>query len=510
MNSKIRKDLRVFATLAVIVIVVQFFISLESYPHDLYVQFDSTWYFMCGKAWMNGLMPYVDFADSKGPLLWLIFGIAYLLSPHTFLGVYWMTCLFYTVTLFFVYKTAGIFLQTRRGAFLVSIVMMVILLDKAIRNDVHTEDFTLTFFAISLYYTCRALYAKQSSPVRSAFWIGVSMGAALLIKFTAAAMLVVFALSVLYKVRRTWSQLLRSFLSMVSGFCVIVLPFVVYFLLNGTLKAFLYEYFVQTFITTQGADPWFNTRALLFSLPNLITLVLVVPGLLLVPKILKSYRWFPLIAFAWIYLLSIPNGWINYLIPVNLLAVFTVVLLAWAFGLRRLPAWCDATFVVLMLLFVVGTNVWLHDLRHPDTGTFFMQDNRLRQQFYAYEYVMAQVPQSRVIYCGGVPPVYGICSDALPACKYFAVQYGATDEMMEDQWRTIRERKADFVVVQRRNQDVARRVLAVGYQSFYYPICPQEDFILYCKRDFRQPPHHLNITNWDVLLKRTPDFARMK
>jgi hypothetical protein len=85
MDSKIRKDLRVFATLAVIVIVVQFFISLESYPHDLYVQFDSTWYFMCGKAWMNGLMPYVDFADSKGPLLWLIFGIAYLLRSALWL-----------------------------------------------------------------------------------------------------------------------------------------------------------------------------------------------------------------------------------------------------------------------------------------------------------------------------------------------------------------------------------------------------------------------------------------
>lgn len=510
MNSKIRKDLRIFATLAVAVIVVQFFISLESYPHDLYVQFDSTWYFMCGKAWMNGLMPYVDFADSKGPLLWLIFGIAYLFSPHTFLGVYWMTCLFYTVTLFFVYKTATIFLQTRREAILVSIVMMVILLDKAIRNDVHTEDFTLTFFAISLYFTCRALYVKQASPVCSAFWIGLSIGAALLVKFTAAAMLVVFALSVLCKARRTRSQLLRAVLSMASGFGVIVLPFVAYFLLNGTLRAFLHEYFVQTFVTTQGADPWFNTRVLLSSLPNLITLVLVVPGLLLISRMLKSYRWFPLIAFAWIYLLSVPNGWINYLIPVNLLAVFTVVFLVRIFDLRCLPAWCDGIFVALMLMFVVGTNVWLHDFRHPDTGTFFTQNNRLRQQFYAYEYVMAQVPRSRVVYCGGVPPVYGICSDALPACKYFARQYGATDEMLEDQWRTVSERKADFVVAQRRNHDVARRALAAGYRSFYYPVCPQEDFILYCKRDFRQPPHYLNITNWDVLLKRNPDFVRMR
>ena len=29
---------------------------------------------------MNGMVPYVDFTDSKGPSLWLIYGIGYLLS----------------------------------------------------------------------------------------------------------------------------------------------------------------------------------------------------------------------------------------------------------------------------------------------------------------------------------------------------------------------------------------------------------------------------------------------
>ena len=32
---------------------------------------------------MNGLTPYVDFTDSKGPLLWLIYGIGYLRAPAT-------------------------------------------------------------------------------------------------------------------------------------------------------------------------------------------------------------------------------------------------------------------------------------------------------------------------------------------------------------------------------------------------------------------------------------------
>ena len=52
-----------------------FCISPDSYTHDLFGRYDSSWFFMCGKAWMEGLTPYVDFADSKGPLLWLIYGV---------------------------------------------------------------------------------------------------------------------------------------------------------------------------------------------------------------------------------------------------------------------------------------------------------------------------------------------------------------------------------------------------------------------------------------------------
>ena len=49
----------------------------------MYGHNDSAWFFMCGKAVMNGLTPYVDFTDSKGPLLWLIYGIGYLRAPAT-------------------------------------------------------------------------------------------------------------------------------------------------------------------------------------------------------------------------------------------------------------------------------------------------------------------------------------------------------------------------------------------------------------------------------------------
>lgn len=34
-------------------------------------------------------VPYVDFIGSKGPLLWLIYGVGYVITPHSFIGEAW-------------------------------------------------------------------------------------------------------------------------------------------------------------------------------------------------------------------------------------------------------------------------------------------------------------------------------------------------------------------------------------------------------------------------------------
>lgn len=95
MNRLFSLDKKVLFALAALATLLLFIISPDSYTHDLYARYDSAWFFMCGKAWMEGLTPYVDFADSKGPLLWLIYGIGYLISPYNYIGVFWLSCLWY-------------------------------------------------------------------------------------------------------------------------------------------------------------------------------------------------------------------------------------------------------------------------------------------------------------------------------------------------------------------------------------------------------------------------------
>ena len=91
----IEGDLRIFLLLTLWSIIVLLLMSMDSPLHHIYMRVDSAWFFMEGKAMMNGMRPYVDFTDSKGPLLWLIYGIGYLLSPRNYVGVYVLSCLCY-------------------------------------------------------------------------------------------------------------------------------------------------------------------------------------------------------------------------------------------------------------------------------------------------------------------------------------------------------------------------------------------------------------------------------
>ena len=73
MSSNIQTNkLKEILLIAIATVIFLLLLSHDSYLYLSGPRVDSAWFFMCGKAWMNGMVPYVDFADSKGPLLWLI------------------------------------------------------------------------------------------------------------------------------------------------------------------------------------------------------------------------------------------------------------------------------------------------------------------------------------------------------------------------------------------------------------------------------------------------------
>ena len=138
--------------------VVLFMISPDSYTHLLFDRDDSAVFFTSGKALMNGMTPYVDFADSKGPLLWLIYGIGYLISHYDYTGVFWLSWIAYSITFSFIFRISRIFLDDNKLSFIASVAMIMFVFYPWFHYEVKSEDWCQPFVAASIYYACRMIY----------------------------------------------------------------------------------------------------------------------------------------------------------------------------------------------------------------------------------------------------------------------------------------------------------------------------------------------------------------
>ena len=353
-----RTDWKILGIIAVFSTVVLFFISQDSYLYDLHSRCDSAFYYMCGKAWMNGLTPYVDFADSKGPLLWLIYGVAYLLQPTNYIGVFWITCIWYSLTYFLSYKIAIIFLKDSVRSLSCALVLSLFFFNPWFHNEIRVEDFGLLLMNLSLYRLCLIMYTDrvdQKTILNTFAILGFCFGALLLMKYSLAAMQAVFiicALSVLIKNHINWW---KPFLFGLSGFCLITLPFVLLFLIKGNLIPFIQEYFLKTMQTVNTFDPDWCPRNILLTEyhtdnpfvlyllewgdliynPELLVLfaTLVLAGCLFAKRV-DRYKWMPLVSALLIFALTIRHHTDYYFNICSFLFVFVLIELFEIFKIR--------------------------------------------------------------------------------------------------------------------------------------------------------------------------------
>ena len=89
---------KVILTILLIVSILTLLICSKNsplYPYNDWV--DGNAFFTMGKGMFNGKVPYKDLFEQKGPLLYLIYVIGYLISHDTFLGVYLLEVISYTI-----------------------------------------------------------------------------------------------------------------------------------------------------------------------------------------------------------------------------------------------------------------------------------------------------------------------------------------------------------------------------------------------------------------------------
>lgn len=455
-----------FLALSFFVILILIFISTDSYLHGLYDKVDSSIFFMCGKAWMNGYIPYSDFSDSKGPLLWLIYGIGYLLSNTSYVGVFWVSCFFYSITFFYVFKCIRLFIKDRYISFVTTLGMGLFYFNICVHNIIRAEDFCQLFIILSLYATCTILYGNESNNYhidKSSFIFGFCASCTLLIKFTITAMLAIFFVYLCYAAYKR-QRLTKSIIWMLLGALSVILPFVAYFLVIGNFGIFIEEYFLRTFVTVGNTQGYTMSDTLLkFLQPNVFTYFFI-----LFLSVLLFARWnrlsnikkfFPLISFIWFTLITCQNAWNYYFNSLSVFGLFGLVVIA-AYCEKRCGGARVLLIVPLLLMLIIIPPIKLV----PTKRDSFLKYNKYKSdQFDKFANFIKSKHQPLILYLGTFPTGVGISAEALPACRYFHEQTGQAKDMTDIQLTAIKKKIPDFIVVRKGNVSHIQALKDAGY-----------------------------------------------
>lgn len=495
-----KESVKVLLVLLLYSFILMFFLSPDSYLYDLYYHADSSIFFMCGKAWMCGMMPYVDFADSKGPLLWFIYGIGYLLSHHSMVGVFWLSIPFLTVTLYVAYKLCLLFVD-RDVAVISTAVLPLFLFWYVLHMEVKSEDFCDPFVMISLYCMCKILKERDSDRktyVRLSGVMGVCCMCCMLIKYNVACMVMGLMAVVFYKAIKHGAGR-DSFLAMAVGFVIPAIPFVLCFLIYGNMVAFIQEYFINTLKTIVYKNG-IKIDAWQIGLIKLVvgTVVVLTAGLTIFCKRYKTGYW--LIPCFLLFVIGLGRPYSRYYYTI-LMPFFIFLIMAFVdFVLRKLPQLRRYAVALSILLAVISI---CYNTSFIDEWEF---EESAKDDYYRTSYVMAQVEHPKVLFEGlefgtGIPAV------TLPGTKYWINQWGATQQMGIERAEALRAGKYDFYCTGYPTDEVVKALESYGY-VFYCntPRCrannePQH-LAVFGRPGLKLPPEDFQVSQWDIWLKR--------
>ncbi len=469
-------------------------LSHSSWLYDTYVGCDMNWYYVCGRAMVRGLVPYVDFTDSKGPLLWLIYGLGYLASPHSFMGVFWLECLSLIATLWIARRLAALLLGERPllNALAVALLAFALLYTTL---EWRCERWCWPLLLYPVYGTMlMATRGADGCGKAVVLKTGICMGLAFMMKYSIAAIIAAVALWQLYE---AWQQRRASLAAMlgrlVLGTLAAMAPFLIYLLCRGALAAFVQEYIVNTLFTIGNLNDMHYAHAgflhrlyahyKMFFGWHVISWNEVAQGLsgllFLVVYWKKRYRWVALYCVATcaaIYALGFFYYYSeigNVLIVLGIIALLTL--------LQRVPAAATAA-VQGVLLGAAVLACLAYGAFYFDRCSYSFNKHNVERTIYhtSLNIVARQGRFCCMMYYDAMPAHgdLGLKAEALPACRDWARQNGNRERTLRNQRAAIEQRVPDVIVVNRKQADyraTQRYLLNHGYHAVTFATAAELD-----------------------------------
>lgn len=147
---------------------------------------DTNIYFTIGRGMKHGFMPYTDLFDHKGPLLYMIYAVAAVISENSFVGVFLLEVLSLAAFLYLAYKTVGLFGEGMLNLISIPCTAVLTVTCTAFNQGGCAEEFILPALMLALY-TVLKRFEQGSNCLKQAYLyvaFGASVGWVFATKYT--------------------------------------------------------------------------------------------------------------------------------------------------------------------------------------------------------------------------------------------------------------------------------------------------------------------------------------
>lgn len=456
--------------LSVSVMTALVFLTIASKSSPLYPMndwVDMHCFFTVGRGWREGMLPYRDLVEQKGPLLYAAYALASMISADSFAGVFALEAVTFSFFLFLCSKILRLYLE-RPIEIAVGLIMMTacIVVSRAFCHGGSLEETTMFIPTYSLYAVLRAQKEKYMLTPVQAMGQGLCAGICLMTKYTICGFYIGLALAVAvwYLYRKKGKALLAVIGGFLAGVLLVAGLTILYFAGHGALEDLWRGYFYNNIFVYTGAAESQSLAAAVWSAvhntvsgaasrlwENKLFATLIVAGLgwMVLRARKEGIRLLTvLLSFACLAFTTFFTGWscTYYVLILAPFAVFGAAALMLGTGILfdrlSVKAWMRfGAAGVLMLACMIQV------YRKSDNTYLIRYDQEDMPQFRFAETIQGRENPTLLNY-GFMDGGFYFASGARPADKHFCWLMADIPGMMESQRACVESGRTDFVVTQ--------------------------------------------------------------
>ncbi len=414
---------------------------------------DAGCYYIHGRGILEGMVPYRDLAEQKGPAIFFVYALGLLLSKSSFIGIFIIEVICSAIFLYYSIKLISLFGEVDNLEISIGLMLAASIYGSfTFRHGGGPEELSLCLFGYMLYLAMRYI-VKDILPSRKEMVVlGICAGLLFWTKYTLCAMYIALLLMMLVHsvIIKNSANFWRSILFFILGCILISFPIILYFALNGAIEEFFVEYFYNNIFLYRQNDAMYSgfganikfAFKLFLKARNCLAVLLVLLGFAWA-LVKRQYELFMAIIISFIFTFIVINsGIVQYYgnLPLYVYSSFGICCIIGILDRIKQKSLLVLNCLSIVLSVIAAYVLCIH------TYDLFKSKEDMPQYIFAKEMQTCGIDDYSMLYYGPLDQGFYFADGNMPKWKAFVQLNQGGDELTNMQNGYINNLEPDFII----------------------------------------------------------------